>query len=178
VNLRVVPPRPRGLDGHAGSGGGTIVNISSVAGRRGWANASAYCAAKFGLSGFTQALAAEGKPHGIRACVLYPGAMDTSWGIWSPQDRGGNTRPTVAPGRAAAGTRRATDRLDRGGSTRPGAQRGHCHSPDRAGLALTWRTYCAGDRTRRGSGVLRRSRELPHAAPPRRWRSRAPAALG
>ena len=68
-------------------GGGTIVNISSVAGRRGWANASAYCAAKFGLTGLTQALAAEGKAHRIRACVLYPGAMDTSWGVWSPEDR-------------------------------------------------------------------------------------------
>ena len=71
----------------AGRGGGTIVNVSSVAGRRGWANASAYCAAKFGLTGLTQALAAEGKPHGIRACVLYPGAMGTSWGVWSPEDR-------------------------------------------------------------------------------------------
>ena len=77
-------------------GGGTIVNISSVAGRRGWANASAYCAAKFGLTGFTQALAAEGKEHGIRACVLYPGAMDTSWGVWSPEDRGSG-QPTVPP---------------------------------------------------------------------------------
>ncbi len=69
-------------------GSGTIVNVSSIAGRRGWANASAYCAAKFGLTGLTQALAAEGKPHHIRACVLYPGAMDTSWGVWSPEDRG------------------------------------------------------------------------------------------
>ena len=77
-----------------GRGGGTIVNVSSVAGRRGWANASAYCAAKFGLTGLTQALAAEGKPHGIRACVLYPGAMDTSWGAWSPQDRTGDADPT------------------------------------------------------------------------------------
>jgi NAD(P)-dependent dehydrogenase (short-subunit alcohol dehydrogenase family) len=76
------------------AGGGTIVNVSSVAGRRGWANASAYCAAKFALTGFTQALAAEGKPHRIRACVLYPGAMDTSWGIWSPEERGTGT-PTV-----------------------------------------------------------------------------------
>ena len=75
-------------------GGGTIVNVSSVAGRRGWANASAYCAAKFGLTGFTQALAAEGRPHRIRACVLYPGAMDTSWGVWSPEDRG-TAQPTV-----------------------------------------------------------------------------------
>ena len=51
-------------------GGGIIINVSSVAGKRGWANASAYCASKFGLTGLTQALAAEGKPHGIRACVV------------------------------------------------------------------------------------------------------------
>jgi NADP-dependent 3-hydroxy acid dehydrogenase YdfG len=47
----------------------------------------------------TQALAAEGKPHGIRACVLYPGAMDTIWGAWTPKDRAadaGRTVPTDA----------------------------------------------------------------------------------
>jgi len=52
------------------AGGGTIINVSSVAGRRGWAGASAYCSAKFGVTGLTQALNAEGKPHGIRACVV------------------------------------------------------------------------------------------------------------
>src|SRR5262249_39684100 len=62
------------------AGRGTIINISSVAGKRGWANAAAYCASKFGLTGFTQALAAEGKPHGIRACIVYPGGMATQWG--------------------------------------------------------------------------------------------------
>ena len=41
------------------AGGGTIVNVSSVAGKKGWANASAYCASKFGLTGFTEALADE-----------------------------------------------------------------------------------------------------------------------
>jgi NAD(P)-dependent dehydrogenase (short-subunit alcohol dehydrogenase family) len=66
---------------------GTIINISSVAGKRGWANASAYCAAKFGLTGFTQALAAEGKAYGIRACVIYPGGMATHWGTWSSTER-------------------------------------------------------------------------------------------
>jgi NAD(P)-dependent dehydrogenase (short-subunit alcohol dehydrogenase family) len=69
------------------AGGGTIVNVSSVAGRRGWANASAYCATKFGLTGLTQALAAEGAPHGIRVVILYPGAMATHWGAWNPADR-------------------------------------------------------------------------------------------
>jgi len=69
------------------AGGGTIVNVSSVAGKKGWANASAYCASKFGLTGFTQALADEGKEYGIRAIVLYPGAMDTKWGAFSPEER-------------------------------------------------------------------------------------------
>jgi len=66
---------------------GTIINISSVAGKRGWAHASAYCASKFGLTGLTQVLAAEGKAYGIRACVVYPGAMATHWGLWSPAER-------------------------------------------------------------------------------------------
>jgi NADP-dependent 3-hydroxy acid dehydrogenase YdfG len=86
--------------GMAQRGRGTIINISSVAGKRGWANAAAYCASKFGLTGFTQALAAEGKPHGIRACVVYPGAMATSWGTWSGQERqeaqGGTRSPAEA----------------------------------------------------------------------------------
>lgn len=69
------------------AGGGTIINISSVAGKKGWANASAYCASKFGLTGFTQALADEGKEHRIRAIVLYPGAMSTNWGAFSPEER-------------------------------------------------------------------------------------------
>src|SRR5919201_972318 len=68
-------------------GGGTVVNVSSVAGKRGWANAAAYCASKFALSGLTQALAAEGRQHGIRVCVLFPGAMATPWGVWSAAER-------------------------------------------------------------------------------------------
>ncbi len=74
------------------AGRGTIVNISSVAGKKGWANASAYCASKFGLTGFTEALADEGRHYGIRACVLYPGAMATHWGAWSPEERSGKDR--------------------------------------------------------------------------------------
>jgi NADP-dependent 3-hydroxy acid dehydrogenase YdfG len=76
---------------------GTIITISSVAGKRGWANAGAYCASKFGLTGFTQALAAEGKAHGIRACVLYPGGMATHWGARSSTERAASgTEPPPA----------------------------------------------------------------------------------
>ena len=68
-------------------GGGLVVNVSSVAGRRGWANASAYCSTKFALTGLTQSLAAEGREDGIRVCVLYPGAMATNWGEFDPDRR-------------------------------------------------------------------------------------------
>lgn len=68
-------------------GRGLVVNVSSVAGRRGWAGASAYCATKFALTGLTQALAAEGRAHDIRVCVLYPGAMATNWGTFDPDQR-------------------------------------------------------------------------------------------
>jgi NAD(P)-dependent dehydrogenase (short-subunit alcohol dehydrogenase family) len=88
VNLRAPFVLARAvLPSMQAAGRGTIVNVSSVAGKRGWAGAGAYCASKFALTGLTQALAAEGRPHGIRACVLYPGAMATSWGVWSPAAR-------------------------------------------------------------------------------------------
>ena len=88
VNLRAPFLLAKAVFPHMRAAGhGTIVNVSSVAGKRGWANASAYCASKFGLTGLTQALAAEGKPHGIRACLLYPGGMDTNWGTWSSAER-------------------------------------------------------------------------------------------
>ena len=79
------------------AGGGTIVNVSSVAGKKGWANASAYCASKFGLTGFTQALAGEGKEHRIRVILLYPGAMDTNWGAFSAEERQEGASDDKAP---------------------------------------------------------------------------------
>lgn len=76
-------------------GGGLVVNISSVAGRRGWAGAAAYCSSKFAMSGLTQSLAAEGRADGIRVCVLYPGAMNTGWGTFDPSE----DRPAEQPER-------------------------------------------------------------------------------
>ena len=88
VNLRAVFVLCRlTVPGMVAAGQGTIVNVSSIAGRRGWANASAYSASKFALTGFTQALGAEVRPHGVRACVVYPGAMATHWGTFASEDR-------------------------------------------------------------------------------------------
>ena len=82
------------------AGGGLIVNVSSVAGKKGWANASAYCASKFGLTVLKQALADEGRGQGIRAIVLYPGAMVTNWGDFSPEEREGGEPNETPPTRA------------------------------------------------------------------------------
>lgn len=52
--------------------GGAIVNVSSLAGKRGSANNSVYCAAKFGVNGATQALAKELGPAGLRVNAVCP----------------------------------------------------------------------------------------------------------
>ena len=52
--------------------GGCIINVSSLAGKRGSANNSAYCASKFGVNGITQALAKELGPRGIRVNAVCP----------------------------------------------------------------------------------------------------------
>ena len=59
----------------ARGGGGTIINISSTAGRQGVARYAAYCASKFAVRGFTQALARELGPHGITAYAICPGLI-------------------------------------------------------------------------------------------------------
>jgi NAD(P)-dependent dehydrogenase (short-subunit alcohol dehydrogenase family) len=57
--------------------GGKIINISSTAGRRGIARYAAYCASKFAVRGFTQALALEVAHHQINVNAICPGLMET-----------------------------------------------------------------------------------------------------
>jgi NADP-dependent 3-hydroxy acid dehydrogenase YdfG len=61
------------------SGGGTIINLSSVAGKYGYENQTAYCAAKWGVHGFTAALRAELDGQNIRAHLICPAAVATPW---------------------------------------------------------------------------------------------------
>jgi len=51
---------------------GSIINVSSLAGKRGSANNAIYCATKFGVNGITQALAKELGPKGIRVNAVCP----------------------------------------------------------------------------------------------------------
>jgi NAD(P)-dependent dehydrogenase (short-subunit alcohol dehydrogenase family) len=53
-------------------GAGHIFNIASVGGRRPMKHATAYCASKYGVVGFSKALARELKPHGIKLQIVYP----------------------------------------------------------------------------------------------------------
>ena len=61
----------------ARGGGGKIIVISSGAGKRGIARYAAYCASKFALIGFTQALAQELAPYRINVNAICPGLVDT-----------------------------------------------------------------------------------------------------
>ena len=57
---------------------GTIVNIVSDAAKQASAKAGpAYAMSKFGMVGLTQAINAEERPNGIRACAILPGDIDT-----------------------------------------------------------------------------------------------------
>jgi 3-oxoacyl-[acyl-carrier protein] reductase len=59
---------------------GNIVNISSTAGQRGFANGSAYCASKFALHALTECWRAELRQHNIRVMQINPSEVQTSFG--------------------------------------------------------------------------------------------------
>jgi NAD(P)-dependent dehydrogenase (short-subunit alcohol dehydrogenase family) len=58
--------------------GGSIVNMSSIAGIRGLENSSLYCTSKGGVTNLTRQLAVEQGPHGIRVNALNPGFVETA----------------------------------------------------------------------------------------------------
>jgi 3-oxoacyl-[acyl-carrier protein] reductase len=56
---------------------GIIINISSMAGKKGSSKFSAYCASKFGVIGFTESIAHEVENKGIRVYSVCPSSVDT-----------------------------------------------------------------------------------------------------
>jgi 3-oxoacyl-[acyl-carrier protein] reductase len=56
---------------------GTIINISSTAGKRGYPGGSAYAASKFALNGFSECLFKEVREHNIRVITISPSSVDT-----------------------------------------------------------------------------------------------------
>ncbi len=61
------------------SGGGAIINMSSVAALVGVADRAAYCAAKGGILALTRAAAIDHVAEGIRVNCIAPGTVDTPW---------------------------------------------------------------------------------------------------
>jgi NAD(P)-dependent dehydrogenase (short-subunit alcohol dehydrogenase family) len=58
------------------AGGGSIINLSSTAGRLGFPLRSPYAAAKWGVVGFTQSLAMEAGPDKVRVNCIQPGVVE------------------------------------------------------------------------------------------------------
>jgi len=58
---------------------GTIVSISSVAGKLAFKGGAAYCASKFGLRGLMQSLFLEVRDEKIRVITIFPGSVDTNF---------------------------------------------------------------------------------------------------
>ena len=67
---------------------GDIIFMSSIAGLDAYPNATAYCAAKFGVTGMAKVLRAETQSQGIRVCCVHPGAT------WTPSWAGSGVKPT------------------------------------------------------------------------------------
>src|SRR6202042_1349012 len=62
-----------------GQGGGHIIQVSSIGGRLATPGLAAYQAAKWAVGGFSEVLAREVGPLGIKVTVLEPGGMQTDW---------------------------------------------------------------------------------------------------
>jgi NAD(P)-dependent dehydrogenase (short-subunit alcohol dehydrogenase family) len=61
------------------TGGGEIVNISSIAGKNPLPNGAAYSASKWGLNGLSYSMAEELRGHNIRVAVVCPGSTHTEF---------------------------------------------------------------------------------------------------
>ena len=75
--------------------GGTIINISSIAGVIGLVGMGAYVSTKFAIEGLTQSLRLELAPFGIRAMVIEPGVIKTNILDSSPVAKGAQSKSSA-----------------------------------------------------------------------------------
>ncbi len=113
-------------------GSGHIVNISSLAGWVAPAGLGSYAASKFGLRGFSEALAAELKPHNVKVTAVYPFFSRTPildcprYGALATENRQSPSRWATDPARVMA-------------ATLVGIRQNRRHVfPDRPGLLVHW----------------------------------------
>ena len=79
------------------AGGGSIVNISSLAGMRGIGGGVGYTASKFAVRGMTKVAAVELGAHGIRVNSVHPGGIETPMVQSVQSDDGAPTAPVTYP---------------------------------------------------------------------------------
>ncbi len=77
------------------SGGGFIINISSLAGKNPFAGGSGYNASKFGMNGFSEAMMLDHRNDNVRVSYVMPGSVDTDF-----SGKGGEEKSDwkIAPG--------------------------------------------------------------------------------
>jgi NAD(P)-dependent dehydrogenase (short-subunit alcohol dehydrogenase family) len=102
---------------------GTILNVSSIAGRLAAPGSGYYSASKFAIEGMSDALRKEVGPLGIRVTIIDPGAFRTDFAGRSLQQASANIKDYAT----TAGPRRKEN--DKTHGTQPG-------DPDRAAVAL------------------------------------------
>jgi NAD(P)-dependent dehydrogenase (short-subunit alcohol dehydrogenase family) len=66
-------------------GSGTIVNVSSIAGRIGFPMGSAYVSSKFALEGLSESISYELKQFGIKIILIEPGVIKTKFALVTPK---------------------------------------------------------------------------------------------
>jgi NAD(P)-dependent dehydrogenase (short-subunit alcohol dehydrogenase family) len=80
----------------AQASGGLIINISSIMGKRGLPYETAYCASKFAMAGFSEALRTEVMAQGIDVSTIFPGAVESE--IWeTTENRTGLDMASMLP---------------------------------------------------------------------------------
>lgn len=80
------------LGGMKRAGGGTIVNVASLAGKNGVEGGTGYCASKHAVLGFSRALLLEVRKHNVRVVALCPGSVDTGFGGRADRPRANRDR--------------------------------------------------------------------------------------
>jgi NAD(P)-dependent dehydrogenase (short-subunit alcohol dehydrogenase family) len=102
VNLRAPALLGARLGGRmASAGGGSIVNVSSLAGLRALTEHYAYCASKAALQMATKVLALELGPHGVRANAVCPTVVLTEMGqqVWGEAEKAAPMLARIPAGR-------------------------------------------------------------------------------
>ncbi|WP_067563469.1 SDR family oxidoreductase [Nocardia acidivorans] len=89
-------------------GSGHILQVSSIGGISAFQNLGAYHASKWALEGFSQSLAQEVAPFGIRVTLIEPGGFGTDWA--GPSSKHATPLEAYDPAREARSRQRAANR--------------------------------------------------------------------